>query len=198
MGRNYNLKWIKRKYDNDEKLRILHSYDKVCGKEAVKCARLHDVPQSTISTWVKQRAIGTLLSAGGTGSKTAIPPLIENDLVDVIVLISDCGQHMDRTAVQDLVKSLCEFMKWEVTKFKDNRPGLDWCRAFENRHKDRLAKHKRMGLSYAQSSGLTEDNVKAFYELWQALVTENNVRPENIWNCDKSGFQPNHKGGQHE
>ena len=145
MGKKYVKKGTKRQYDNDEKLRILNSYDTVCGKEAVKCARLHDVPQSTISTWVKQRAIGTLLSAGGTGSKIAIPPLVENDLVDVIVFMSDCGQHMDRTAVQDLVKSLCEFMKWEVTKFKDNRPGLDWCRAFEARHKDRLAKRKKNG-----------------------------------------------------
>ena len=86
-------------------------------------------------------------------------------------------------------------MNFEVTKFKDNRPGLDWCRAFEKRHKYRLAERKRKGLSYARASGLTEDNVRKSNKLWQDLVTENNVRPENIWNCDESGFQPNPKGG---
>ena len=179
MGK-YVKKGNKQQYENDRKLGILHSYDTVCGKSAVKCARLQDVPQSTISTWVKQRAIGTLLSAGGTGSKIAIPPLIENDLVDVIVFMSDCGQHMDRAAVQDLVKSLCDHMNWKVTKFKDNRPGLDWCRAFEDRHKEKISRRKHQGLSYARASGLTDENVQKFYKLWQDLVTENNVRPENI------------------
>ena len=178
-----------------KKLAILHSYVTVCGKSPSKCAKKHNVPQSTISTWLKQRLLGTLLSSGTTGTKTAIPLLVENDLVDIIVFLSDCGQNMDRAAVQDLVKSFLDHMNWKVTKFKDNRPGLDWCRAFEARHKDRLAKRKRMGLSYARASGLTDDNVKAFYELWQALVTENNISPENIWNCDESGFQPKPKGG---
>ena len=26
-------------------------------------------------------------------------------------------------------------------------------------------------------------------------MTENNVRSENIWNCDEFGFKPNAKGG---
>ena len=109
------------------------------------------MPQSTISTWLKQRLLGTLLSSGTTGTKTAIPLLVENDLVDIIVFLSDCGQNMDRAAVQDLVKSLCDHMNWKVTKFKDNRPGLDWCRAFEDRHKDKLSRRKRQGLSYTRA-----------------------------------------------
>ena len=90
MGK-YVRKGNKNSYENDKKLAILHSYDTVCGKSPSKCARLHNVPQSTISTWLKQRLLGTLLSAGGTGSKTAIPRLMENDLVDIIVFLSDCG-----------------------------------------------------------------------------------------------------------
>ena len=91
------------------------------------------MPQSTISTWLKQRQLGTLLDAGSTGSKTAIPRIMENDLVDVIVFLSDCGQNMDRHAIRDLVKSFLDEMKWEVKCFRDNRPGLDWCRSFEER-----------------------------------------------------------------
>ena len=134
MGRNYALKGGKRKYEIDEKLAILYSYDTVCGKEAVKCAKLHDVPQSSISTWLQQRAKGNLINAGGTGSKTALPAWIERDLADVIVFMSDCGNSMDRSAVQDLVQSLCKHMKCDVPQFKENRPGVDWCRGFEKRH----------------------------------------------------------------
>ena len=63
------------------------------------------MPQSTISTWLKQRQDGTLIDAGTVGTKTAIPLLVENDIVDSIIFLSDCGQNMDRDAVRDLVKS---------------------------------------------------------------------------------------------
>ena len=137
MGK-YVKKGNKTSYDNKKKLAILFSYDHECGKSPSKCAKKHNVPQSTISTWLRQRQDGTLLSAGTVGTKTAIPLLVENDLVDIIIFLSDCGQNMDRAAVQDLVKSFLDHMKWKVTKFKDNRPGLDWCRSFEERHRDKI------------------------------------------------------------
>ena len=84
-----------------------------------------NVPQSTISTWLRQRHDGTLLSAGTVRTKTAIPLLVENDLVDIIIFLSDCGQNMDRDAVRILAKSFLDHMRWKVTNFKDNRPGLD-------------------------------------------------------------------------
>ena len=120
---------------------------------------------------------------------------MENDIVDVIVFLSDCGQNMDRSAIRDLVKSFLDDMKWEVKCFRDNKPGLDWCSPFEERHKHKISRRKRQGLSYARASGLTDENVQKFYKLWQDVVKENNVRQENIWNCDESGFQPNPKGG---
>ena len=83
MGENYVKKGTKRQYDIDEKLRILHSYDTVCGKEAVKCAKLHDVKQSTISTWLQQRARGNLMNCGDVGSKTSSPTWIDRDLADL-------------------------------------------------------------------------------------------------------------------
>ena len=132
MGK-YKSRGIKKSYDNATKLAILYDYDHECGKSPTKCAKKHGVPQSTISTWLKQRQLGTLLDAGSTGSKTAIPRIMENDLVDVIVFLSDCGQNMDRHAIRDLVKSFLDEMKWEVKCFRDNRPGLDWCRSFEER-----------------------------------------------------------------
>ena len=194
MGK-YVRKGNKTSYDNKKKLAILFSYDHECGKSPSKCAKKHNVPQSTISTWLKQRQDGTLIDAGTVGTKSAIPLLVENDLVNIIIFLSDCGQNMDRDAIRDLVKSFLDHMQWKVTRFRDNRPGLDWCRSFENRHKEKISRRKRQGLSYARASGLTDENVQKFYKLWQALVNENNVRPENMWNCDESGFQPNPKGG---
>ena len=164
MGK-YVRKGNKTSCDNKKKLAILFSYDTECGKSPSKCAKKHNVPQSTISTWLRQRQDGTLLSAGTVGTKTAIPLLVENDLVDIIIFLSDCGQNMDRDAVRDLVKSFLDHMQWKVTKFKDDRPGIDWCRSFENRHKEKISRRKRQGLSYARASGLTNENFQKFYKL---------------------------------
>ena len=108
----------KTSYVNKKKLAILFSYDTECGKSPSKCAKKHNVPQSTISTWLKQRQDGTFLSAGTVGTKTAIPLLVENDLVNIIIFLSDCGQNMDRDAIRDLVKSFLDHMKWKVTRFR--------------------------------------------------------------------------------
>ena len=124
MGK-YKSLGIKKAYDYKTKIAILYDYDNSCGKSPTKCTKKHGVPQSTISTWLKQRQNGTLIDCGSTGSKTAIPRIMENDIVDVIVFLSDCGQNMDRNAIRDLVKSCLDDMKWTVECFKDNRPGLD-------------------------------------------------------------------------
>ena len=137
MGK-YKSLGIKKSYDYKTKIAILYDYDNSCGKSPTKCAKKHGVPQSTISTWLKQRQNGTLLDCGSTGSKTAIPRIMENDIVDVIVFLSDCGLNMDRNAIRDLVKSFLDDMKLEVKMFRDNRPGLDWCRAFEERHRQNI------------------------------------------------------------
>ena len=54
MGK-YVKKGNKTSYDNKKKLAILFSYDNECGKSPNKCAKKHNVPQSTISTWLRQR-----------------------------------------------------------------------------------------------------------------------------------------------
>ena len=116
MGK-YKKLGIKRSYDTKTKLAILFSYDNECGKSPTKCAKKFGVPQSTISTWLKQRQDGTLINAGTTGSKTAIPLLVENDIVDVIIFLSDCGQNMDRDAIRDLVKSFLRQYELESEMF---------------------------------------------------------------------------------
>ena len=103
MGK-YKSLGIKKSYDTKTKLAILFSYDNECGKSPTKCAKKHGVPQSTISTWLKQRQNGTLIDAGTTGSKRAIPLLVENDHVNVIIFLSDCGQYMDHDTFRDLAK----------------------------------------------------------------------------------------------
>ena len=54
MGK-YVRKGNKTSYDNKKKLAILFSYDYECGKSPSKCAKKHNVPQSTISIWLKHR-----------------------------------------------------------------------------------------------------------------------------------------------
>ena len=53
MGK-YKKKGNKKSYDNKTKIAILYSYDHECGKSPSKTAKKHNVPQSTISTWLKK------------------------------------------------------------------------------------------------------------------------------------------------
>ena len=58
-----------------------------------------------------------------------------------------------------------------------------------------LVRRRRGGLAYNKLKGFTEHNMRSFYKMFDDLVKENNIHPENMWNCDKSRFQPNNGGG---
>ena len=128
-----------------------------------------------------------------TGSKTALPTLIERDIAEVVAFMSDCGNPMDRDRVCDLVQSFCEKMDHSVKQFTNNRPGVDWCRGFESRW-SHIPCRRREGLAYNRQKGLYEHNVKSFYKLFDDLVKENRICHENMYNCDESGFQTNNGG----
>ena len=131
----------------------------------------------------------------GRGSKTALHELVEQDIAGVIAFMSDCGNPMNCECVCDLVQSFCEETGFNVPQSTINRLGVDWCQNFENRWSHVFARHKCEGLSYKRKQGLTQHNVDTFYSMFKKLVKDYNIKPENMWNCDESGFQANNGGG---
>ena len=91
----------------------------------------------------------------GTGSKTALPFIVEHDIASLIGFMSDCGRPINRKDVQDLVEDFCKTTNRHVPQFTNGRPGLDWCRNFEGRFKHVFVRRKREGLAYQRAVGLS-------------------------------------------
>ena len=100
-----------------------------------------------------------------------------------------CGFPQSRNELKDLVQSYIQ-TSGKKSPFKDGRPGDDWVLLFEKRHRREIGRRKREGLSSARASGLQENNVREFYDLYEKLIKEKNVhdKPWLIYSCDEIGM----------
>lgn len=73
------------------------------------------------------------------------------------------------------------------TPFKDGRPGPDWLKLFMKRNA--LSLKKAEMISTARKSATSNPFViYDFYDLLEELMEEHQFEPDQIWNCDESGF----------
>ena len=124
----------------------------------------------------------------GSGCTTQLEPYIEQTLCDVIDLLSNSGLLCDRSDIQDLAADMVSHLGL-TTNFTNGRPGYDWIRLFGKRWNKCFSKRAREGISYQRTKGLTKHNVELFFDKLQSLEDTYHFKPQNIWNCDESGFQ---------
>ena len=153
-------------------------------KSQRQVSRDFNIPKSTINDWVKNPNI--LI---GTGKKTVLEPFEEDMLVEALNYTAKYGFPISRNSLKDMVQSYVLSIGKE-TSFKDGRPGPDWVLQFERRHRKRLRRRKREGLSDSRATGLTQDNVTQFYELYKEIIEEHNVKnkPWLLFNCDETAL----------
>ena len=73
------------------------------------------------------------------------------------------------------------------TPFSDGRPGIDWLKAFMKRNG--LSLKKAEMISAARKSATSDPFViYDFYDLLEELLQKHRFEPDQIWNCDESGF----------
>ena len=74
------------------------------------------------------------------------------------------------------------------TPFKYDRPGRTWMKAFMKRNKLSLKKASMICISRKSNTA----NPFVIYDFYDKLATifdaNPDLNPENIWNCDESGF----------
>ena len=124
----------------------------------------------------------------GTGCKTQLEPYIEQTLSDVIDMLSKSGLPCDRSDIQDLAADMVRELGL-TTNFTNGRPGIEWMRLFEKRWNHCFSSRAREDNSYQRTKGLTKHNVELFFDKHQSLEDTYHFKPQNIWNCDESGFQ---------
>ena len=145
------------------------------------------IPRTTIQQWVLRPNLQL-----GSGNATVLAPAEENLLVEALNYLASCGFPQSRDNLKDMVQSYVLDMK-KKTPFKDGRPGKDWVLGFERRHVNNLRRRKREGLCIARAKGMSKNNVKAFYDLYEKQLKEHNLsdKPWVIFNLDETGLTAN-------
>ena len=147
-------------------------------------ARRFNIPESTLRHRMKMLANGKELV--GSGRKTALTPDMERDLAHCIQTLCNAGFSPSADEVKNLVQDFVIANKLK-TPFKDGRPGKDWFKQFLSRQK--LSTKKATMISAARKAATANPFIiYDFYEVIDKVITENNLSPNQVWNCDESGF----------
>ena len=183
MGTQYQSKGTYRSYTELDKENALKALKK--GSVRFVSDQL-GIPTNTLQRW-KEKPDMVL----GSGNTCVLSTSEEGVLVTTIEYMGMCGMPLSRPKLLDIVQSFIKFSGIK-TAFRQSRPGKKWIQAFELRHKDRIARRSREGLSKARIEGLTEVNVKDFFEsVYQPYYDKCEIKdsPWLLWNLDESAFQ---------
>ena len=133
---------------------------------------------------MKQRLSTDIVAA--PGRPTTLSNIEEEHLAKCIGTICKVGFSPTCSQIKDLVKEYVEIHQID-TPFRNNRPGKDWLRGFILRNN--LSLKKANMISSARKSATSNPFVIFdFYDVIEKIIEEKNLKAENIWNCDESGF----------
>jgi len=133
----------------------------------------------------------------GSGRGFVLTNTEEKLMVEALMYLADRGFPQDREDVKLMVKSYI-ISTGRNTPFKDDKPGKDWCIAFEKRWKENLGKRKPELLTRARATDLSEETLTKFFELYEKTLDENNLsdRPHCIFNLDETGLRTDPTAGK--
>lgn len=102
---------------------------------------------------------------------------------------SEYGRPLDRRDLTDVVQLMVESTpkcRREKLKFKNNRPGMNFCRGFERRHSDQIifrSAERQQAVRYECRNGVTL--VHHFSKL-EYLIKSNSIDDKRIFNVDET------------
>ena len=90
--------------------------------------------------------------------------------------------------IKEAVKSYLDKCKLKINNFNDNRPGRTWFYGFLRRHPDlKMSKAEKLEISRAMAC--SEESVMSWFQEFRSILAEYNINsPDQIYNCDESGF----------
>lgn len=72
--------------------------------------------------------------------------------------------------------------------------GCSWVYRFLVRHRDRIQTYWSKNLDTQRAQSLNKTNVKDWFDVLKREVIDKEIRPENIYGMDESGFPPSNQG----
>ena len=154
------------------------------GTSIRKAARQYGMTDGILRYKLKQRSEGSVVN--NTGRPTILSKTEEALLAEVVRTLCRIGFSPTRENMKDLVK---EYVNEHniANPFKDNRPGKDWVRLFMGRNN--LSMKKANMISSARKSATANPFIiHDFFDVLEEIMKEKKLKPEQIWNCDESGF----------
>lgn len=123
------------------------------------------------------------------GRPTEISYEEEREIAHAFVYLAKAGAPVGRRHLVLVVKSYLDNIG-RTTRFLDNKPGHEWVLKFEERHADLLTRRRPELLTTSRAKSLTKDVAKCFFDMWEQVLDENNLRdaPHRIFNCDETGL----------
>ena len=122
----------------------------------------------------------------GSGRKPTLGVEQEKQLAKCIGSLCETGFSPSRFEIKDMVRDFVRSHKLS-TPFKNDRPGKDWLRGFMKRNN--LSLKKANMISAARKSATANPFIiNDFYDVIERIIKEKNLQPNQIWNCDESGF----------
>lgn len=149
-----------------------------------KAAERYGINRSTLINHLKKSKCGKV------GHPTVLTSNEEELLVHSLIKLGEWGFGLDRRKVRLCVQEFVKRMD-RPNPFKDGLPGEDWCRQFENRWRNQLSRRISQNLPKNRADACSAEIIEDFFlklnETVERLGLQN--KPENIYNCDESGFQ---------
>ena len=142
-----------------------------------KAQKEFNVPLSTLSDKVRFKC------PKKHGGQICLSPEFENAIVDVLNKFGEWKVPLTEMELRDLVRNYLDLGGITIKKFRDNKPGRDWARAFLRRHG--MNRRFAAGIKQSRAKLVKKDIEEYFSNLRESLQ---GVDPSQIYNYDETNF----------
>lgn len=147
-----------------------------------RAAEKYSIPKSTVHDHIRGRPVSR------PGPSPVLNKEEENELVDWIIKMAEIGYGQCKLQVCRMVKKMLD-QNGRSSPFPDNLPGKDWWYAFLNRH-PQISVRTPQALETQRAKACTPSAINKWYADYEQFLLTNDLidKPNQIWNCDESGF----------
>ena len=151
-----------------------------------KAAEMYEVPRSTIADGVNQK-----YKTNSIGRPTTLSNTVEELIVHALIKLGDWGFGFTDNDLLGVIKTYLD--KTEQNVFVNNIPGKTFLKNFRERWKHRLSDRLAQNLPSNRAQSLTPAKIDDFFQMCLKYYDflDIHAKPQNIYNCDESGFSGN-------
>ena len=185
---------------SDDSLKLAVKAVLIDGRSKKSVAKQYGLPRQTLQGYVKRAVADSGVEKLRAGHPTTLSSLEEEQLVEVLLTMSQRLFGLSPKVVKLMVFQYCEDNA--IThRFNnaDKSAGKEWFKGFMKRHAV-LSVRVAEATSLQRAIGFNRTKVNSFYDELEKIMFDSNgtqvIPPMNIFNVDESGMTVCHKPGK--